>query len=511
MSRSRLSLLVPALTAVCLLLAACSSAAPPISHRARSAQPVHGGSLAIGLDSDPGPVDPLTSSSLGSEQVKAQIFDPLLRLGANNRVEPNLARSWTRTGATTYTFHLRPGVEFQDGTPFNAAAVRFNLERMASSASIWSGFLPLRSVTVMNPLTVKVVLDYPFAPFLSYLTYDPGYMVSPATVRKWGKNFGIHPVGTGPFELVDWVKNDHMDLRKNPHYWQPGRPYLDRVTYRFIPDPTVKVVDLISGAVQTVDYVDPAQVKRVTADTSLIYKTAPGTGLTYLNVNPDVSPLNNPNVREAISLAINRQAIVKYVAYGLGEPARSVVTPAYWAYNNSVPPIRFDLARARALLRGRHYSLTMQVPPTYPLQAQVVKQDLAAIGIDVTLEQQDWTTAVNNLYKGNFQLQYFDDLPAPWPDPDGLLYAFYAKKGAFNGVGYTTPELQSLVTRAREVKSQAKRKALYIELQKLAQHENLYIPVYYLINNRAWYPYVHDVPMSPDGILRLLDVWVSPH
>jgi peptide/nickel transport system substrate-binding protein len=341
------------------------------------------------------------------------------------------------------------------------------------------------------------------------LATQPGMMASPAAVQKYGTQFGRHPVGTGPFKFVDWVPNDRLDLVRNPDYWQAGKPYLAGIEYRFFNDPTVKAVNLVSGAIQTVDYVDPTQVSRVTADKSLVYRQTPGTGVTYIAMNPLQPPLNSQSVRQAIQVAIDRQSIVKNVAFGLGEAARSMVTPAFWAYSDQVPAIPNDPARAKALLGGRNLNLQMKVPPTYIQQAQVVKQNLAQVGINVSVQEEDWGQAISDFYAKNFELELLDDLPAPWPDPDGLLSGFYASNGAFNGTGYNDPQAQGLLRKGLETTDQGARTGAYVELQKYEQQVVLYTPVYVIDNNRAWASTVHGIEMSPDGLLRLMDVWMT--
>lgn len=491
-----------------LMTISAAQSAPSIA--GASAHVRHGGTVSIGITSDPGTLDPMLSTNLTSMEIESQIFEPLLNLNSHGQAVPNLATGWTEPNVTTYIFHLRSGVTFQDGTPFDAAAVKFNLLRMASKTSVWSGFLPIKSVVATSSLTVTVTLSYPFTPFLSDLTFVPGYMASPAAVSKWGKDFGQHPVGTGAFLLQSWVHNEDLVLTANSYYWQKGLPYLSEVEYKFLPEPSVRSVDLSSGTIQVLPAIPPADVTQVKGKSQITYKTSIGTGVTFMAINAKQKPLTNPAVREAISLAVDRAAICKDVEFGLCSPARSMLSSAYWAYTaKNIPKIPYDPKKASALLKGKKYSFTLEAPSTYQLQAQAVKAELASIGINLTIREQTWTTLLNNYYKGDFSLQYQDDLPAPWPDPDGVLDGYYASKGPYNGTGYSSVAINSLLSRARQIGRQPGRKADYVDVQKLAQSENLYIPVYDVVNNAAWESDVHGIRLTADGFIEMAHVWTG--
>jgi peptide/nickel transport system substrate-binding protein len=502
-----------ALLATAVLVAACggsSTTSPAGTATTPAGAPVQGGSLAVGIDSDPAPLDPIDQTTLGQYFVEEQIFDSLLQSGTNGAVYPGLVTSWKERNPTTYVLVLRKGVQFTDGTPFNAAAVKFNIDRITGKTSSWFALTnEISSVSTPNSDTVIIHLHAPYAPLIPLMATRVFEMVSPTAVRKEGAvNFGRHPVGTGPFELENWVPNSYVTLKKNPHYWQAGRPYLDSVRFDIEPDSTTRVASLATGQLQTIDYVSGEDLTRVTNQPNLTFAKWPGVLVMYMALNPGHAPLNNPNVRQAIQMSIDRSAIAKDVEFGLGSPASSMLSPAYWAYSSEIPAIPYDPAKAKALLGGKHYTLQMQVPPTYVQHAQVIKADLARIGIDVNIQNMDWSTLVTNYFKANFQIQ-IEDQTSTWPDPNDQMSGFYTPHGAYNGTGVSDPKIVALIGKAQSASEQSVRKQYYVQAQKLAQPQAIYIPVFWELNARAWANDVHGLTKRPDSMFLLGNVWIS--
>jgi peptide/nickel transport system substrate-binding protein len=477
--------------------------------QAASGTPVHGGSVAVGIDSDPAPLDPIQQTTLGQYFVEYQIYDSLLESDASGGVHPGLVTSWKQQGPLTVVLHLRAGVQFTDGTPFNAAAVVFNINRIRAKTSSWYALTePIESVSAPNPSTVVIHLRTAYSPLIPLLATRVFEMVSPTAVRKEGANYGRHPVGTGPFELTGWVPNSYVTLKRNPHYWQTGLPYLSSLRFDIEPDSTTRVVSLVTGQLQTIDYIAGEDLNRVQNQPNLVYKTWPGVLVMYLALNPNRPPLNNPNVRQAIQMAIDRSAIANDVEFGLGIPARSMLSPAYWAYSNQIPAIPYDPTKARQLLGGKHYTIQMEVPPTYVQHAQVIKQDLAQVGINVNIENMDWSTLVTNYFKANFAIQ-IEDQTSTWPDPNDQMAGFYLPNGAYNGTGVAEPAIEQLIAKAQSATSQSQRASYYVQAQELAQKQAIYIPVFYEKNARAWDSNVHGMTERPDSMLDFTHVWIS--
>jgi peptide/nickel transport system substrate-binding protein len=221
--------------------------------------PQRGGVLRVGLQGDFTTMDPHLSTSAEDRDVYYQLYSPLVGLDASLKIVPELAEAWEQPDPVTYLFRLRRGVKFHDGTDLTAEVVKWNFERMLNPASgsiRRSELGNVKAVEVVDPLTVRVTLKEPDAALLATLSDRAGMMVSRAAVEKHGPDFARRPVGTGPFQFVEWVKDDHLSVRRFPGYWKAGLPHLDEIVYKPIPDHTVKLTALRTG---TLDLIDDAQ------------------------------------------------------------------------------------------------------------------------------------------------------------------------------------------------------------------------------------------------------------
>lgn len=233
-----------------LLLAGMMTVGVSLVASAQGSRP--GGTLTAALDTEPPTLDPHLSGSAVDRQVFQNLYDKLVDTNASLAVVPMLATSWTISpDAKTVTFKLQQGVTFQDGTPFNAEAVKYNFDRMEFDPKFpsvrRSELGPMTGVTVVDPYTVQIALERPYSPLLYVLTDRAGMMVSPAAAQKEGLDYAQHPVGTGPFSFVERLPQDHITLRRNPTYWAKGLPYLDQIVYREITDDSARVANLKVG------------------------------------------------------------------------------------------------------------------------------------------------------------------------------------------------------------------------------------------------------------------------
>jgi peptide/nickel transport system substrate-binding protein len=503
-----------------LPLAACSqgTTSSPTSTQATAAPapseatPVSGGQLTVGLDSEPSTLDPMLDSGYASSQVKKQIFDPLFNILDDGTIEPVLAESFVQSDPTHVTITLRDGVLFQDGTPFDAAAVKVNLDRMKSDESSWKSDLDVvTEVNVIDPKTVEIVLAEPYGPLFSVLADQPGFMMSPTAIEKDGKSIGSQPVGTGPYSFKSWAKNDRIELVKNATYWQAGLPYLDAVTFRPISDPTVKITELASGQIQVVDYVPPQLVSVVEGNANLQYATGPANyGATvYVPMNPNLAPFDDPAVRQAMQMAIDRSSIVNNITFGTGIVSKSMIGESSWAFDSTLTEIPYDPEGAKKLLGGKTISFELQVPPTYAQEAQVIKDNLAKAGINADIVKMDWGQLLDNYFAGTFQAQIQDILGLTRSDPSGLLNGFFSSKGALNGTGAGSAEMDAMLDEAQSMTDQAERKAIYAKVLEQARADAYYTAIYNPVNNRAWTKGYEGLTPPANGLLNLREVWLA--
>jgi peptide/nickel transport system substrate-binding protein len=497
-----------AVSCVALLLAACSSSTSPSPQKSASA-PTRGGIVNVGIDSDPSTLDPSNEVTLGQIYVETSLFDSPLQVDVNGNIRPGLAESWHFVTPQKLVLNLRQGVTYTDGSPFNAETAKFGLDRQREKTATYAGlYSDVADITVTGPDQLTITLKSPDVSFLNVLAGRSAYLVSPAAVKQYGSKFGLHPVGTGPFMLDSYRPNSEVVLKRNPQYWQPGRPYLDGVVYHIITDDTTKTVAVVSGQLQTADYVQSVDADRAKGQPSVALSTWPGTLTPYIPINYHIPPLDDPSVREAISLAIDRQSIAQNVFLGNAQPANSMLPPSYPAYDSSLPTPVADVEKAKQLLHGRHLELTMQVPPTYKDLAQVLKQQLEAVGITLTLQNMDWGTLVNNFYKNNFQLQ-MEDNTGQWPNADLTWGGFFMPGGGFNGLNFEDPQITSALTSASAATSQSDVNSFYAKAQQAAYSDNIYVPVVWVSNLRASSTRLHGVPELPDGFMDFRNAWLG--
>src|SRR5438309_6346281 len=320
--------------------------------------PKKGGTLRVGFYIEAATMDPHFSGSKIDRQVYHNIYEPLVVLDANLGIKPGLAESWQQPDAKTLIFKLRRGVKFHDGTDFNAEAVKFNFNRMKTEPkSVRKGEVAsIDTVDVLDAYTVKINLKRPDAALLATLTDRAGMMVSPKTAQERGSELerNAKGAGTGPFEFVEWIKDDHLIIKRNESYWnKQGGPYLDRIRYRPIPDDTVKLQSLQSGEIDVIDYVQPRDVAAVKADRNVSVLDVPSLAAFAYQLNQTRPPFNSKPLRQAVAYALDLEQIVKGVWLNVGVPANGPVPPTSWAYDKSLPYLKRDLAKAKAKLAER--------------------------------------------------------------------------------------------------------------------------------------------------------------
>ncbi len=371
-----------------LLLCAAASGAPLASLDPRSAfaadAPKRGGTLRVGFYIEAATMDPHFSGSKIDRQVYHNIYEPLVTLDVKLGIKPGLAESWQQPDPKTVVFKLRRGVKFHDGTDFNAEAARFNFNRMKTEPkSVRKGEVAsIDSVDAVDAYTIKINLKRPDAALLATLTDRAGMMVSPKVAQERGSELerNAKGAGTGPFEFVEWVKDDHLLIKRNESYWnKQGGPYLDRVRYRPIPDDTVKLQSLQTGEIDVMDYVQPRDVAAVKADRNVVVVDVPSLADFAYQLNHTRPPFATKALRQAVASSLDLEQIVKGVWLNVGVPANGPIPPTSWAYDRSIAPIKRDLGRAKAKQQQelRDDQLSVERPPGPGRQHVPVLQDHA--------------------------------------------------------------------------------------------------------------------------------------
>jgi peptide/nickel transport system substrate-binding protein len=477
--------------------------------------------MRVGLGVDITLLDPHLSGSKIDRQVYHNLYDPLLVLDEKLGIQPNLAESWQYPDPKTVIFKLRQGVKFHDGTEFNAEAARINFDRMANDPkSVRKGEVAnIASAEAVDASTLKLNLKQPDSSLLATLTDRAGMMISPTALQKLGADLknDATGAGTGPFQFVEWVPDDHLLLKRNDAYWNSAAgPYFDQIRYRPIPDDTVKLQSLQGGELDALDYLAPRTVPLAKADSNLVVIDVPSLAAFWYMLNTTKPPFDNKALRQAVTYALDAEAIVKGVYLGIGVPANGPISPSSWAYDDTIKPVKRDLDKAKTFLaqggqpNGFSFTFTIVNTPFGIQEAEVVKAQLAEAGITANVQPVD---GAGQLAAGNgktYQMTTYN-----WsgrPDPDGNTYQFFHTTPgvSLNWSGISHPQLDQLLEETRQVTDHAERKKLYSQAIQILHDEAPGVFIVHPIEPKALSSRVQGYVAVPDGMLRFKDVWLKP-
>ncbi len=449
--------------------------------------------LVIAIQADPTGFDPEAVLNNTSGFIMSAVYDSLVRYKPGTvQVEPGLATSWDiSSDGLTYTFHLRHGVTFSDGTPFDAQTYVQSLNRLFDKndpayiyntgpveSYIHFTYDPVASYKAVGPYTVEFKLKHPFAPFLTSLAMVWNGVVSPAAAVKYGKDFRNHPVGTGPFIFKDWVHNDHITLEANPNYWG-GKPKVDRVIFKVIPDPQTAVLQMKQGQVQILADVSSQVIPAIKADPHLKLVTQPGLTINGIALPADTKPFDDVRVRQALNYAIDRQAIDKSLYNDLAVPMTSPLPKAQWSFDPSLQPYTYDPAKAKKLLAEAGYPNGFKAEllaynsargynPAGAQLAVAIQSYLKKIGVDVSIQQMEFGSFLAKVRSGNYHGMSMTGWSGDNGDPDNFLYELFSSDTipVGNTSHYKNPALDKVLLQAQRETDHATRVKLYQQAQK---------------------------------------------
>lgn len=512
---------VTVLSFVCLfLLTACGGPATP---QQTGSQAKRGGTLRVGLIAEPTVLDPLTSVTLYDNDIMANMYDALFRLDAKNQLQGELVSSYSYKSPTLLDLKLHAGVTFQDGTPLNADAVIFNLNRFINDKTSprYTDVSDITKLVKINDTELQVHLQKPFAPFLLALTGGAGYVLSPTAVQRLGKTLGQAPVGvgSGPFSFVEWIKGDHLSLKANSHYWRKDDngsqlPYLAGIRFQPITSGSVMYTNLETGQVNVATGVDPNDISLIKSNPSLTYKQVPGPGFGSLFLDLSQAPMNNVHVRRAIAWAINRQDIVNHVLHGLGVISKGPISPVVgWAYDPNIQTYSYDPAKARAEIAQSGLSnisftlLTQSGSPVALEQAQFIQSNLKDVGINMDIKQETFTAEITDVQTYRYQAA-----AVGWTgsiDADGDMFLLFTSTGGFNYTKYANPQVDTLLNEGRSTLDQSKRATIYRQAQQLIVQDEPFIFLDHGAVYQATTSNVKNYFLSPGSTLFFSSVWLS--
>jgi len=438
-----------------------------------------GGTLTVGLELDIPGFDPLkvgvydTSANIAA----SLLLETLVSLDDNGKAKPKLALSWSSSDDfKTWTFKLRPDVKFHDGTPFNAQAVAWNIARQKdpkNNCRCAFYVANIANVEAKDDLTVVYTLKDPAVNF-PVLLARPGQnetVHSPTAIQAKGDDYNRNPVGTGPFVLKSWTAGDRMVVERNPNYWDKGKPYLDRVVLRPLPDSQSRFASLKAGETDLVwaDEFEADNIMRAKKDPTLQVLSYAGSGAAVNVINTKVPPLDDVRVRQALVMAIDRKKFSQALTNGLARPASNPYGDGSWVKCKDDGALPEDPKKAAALIKdyGKPVSFKMlfTATPRGRTNGQILQQFWKNIGVDMEIEQIDQATFPPRAFQRKFDIIGWRIVD--FPDPDVQMYANFFSKSPLNLANYSNPELDKALEEGRVTPDEAKRTEYYCAASRI--------------------------------------------
>ncbi len=341
-----------------LLSSPAANAATRRFASAASATPKKGGTLVFARSTAPTQIDPANSIIAGDVYTLDKIFEPLYITSAAGKLTPWLATGYTTNASqTVWTFHLRPGVKFNDGTPLTAADVVWSIDRERKNSDGPLSFLDYAIKSIKADGTNKVVftLSTPWAPFLSDISVFANAILPANFGGKSEKAFWANPVGTGPWTLSSWKPDSNITLKPNPHYWQPGKPYLNSITINYVSDQNQQILQLTGGQAQIIDNVPPSNVASLRKNSRVNVSLYPSWQTDILVFNEALPQFKDVHVRRAIAHAINTDSLVEAASFGTAKPGRGLFPPSLQYADKNAPALAYSVSAAKAELKKSKY------------------------------------------------------------------------------------------------------------------------------------------------------------
>ena len=442
------------------------------------------GEIAAGLSERMLTLDPANHYSISATSVLRHVFDPLVDVTNDSKFVPALAESWRPVNNTTWRFTLRKGVTFHDGTPFNADSVVYTLKRVRDNTKLIKAFVyqDIDAVEKDGDYAVTVTSKRPFGSLPAHLTM---LGMLPPGAAKNEDAFFEKPVGTGPFRFTSWTRGDQVFLTANPGYWKPGVPKVEKVTFRFIPELSTRTAALRAGELHVIDRVTPDLVETLKGSRGVKVLDVPAIETQRWIFQLAKEPVKDHRLRQAISLAIDRNVIIKELLRGYGRPVDSPVPPGLLGHT-SLPLKPYDPEKARQILKQAGYtniSLDMVLmKDLYPKQleiTQAVAAMLGEVGIKLNIKNLEIATAREQRTAGTYDM-FFSGWAHMPHDPDWFFGQWFTKAGSEKLTRYANPRVEQLIAEAR-VPDAKVRQAKYEEMERIIWDDEAELWLYYTV------------------------------
>jgi peptide/nickel transport system substrate-binding protein len=483
-------------------LGACSTGA-----NSSPAECGNGKTLTVALAEEPSSLDGNYDTLVVPAQVNANLYDGLFAMDENLRPVPNLATKYTRPNPTTYTMDLRQGVTFHDGSDFTSADVVKSFERISNDkklASKQKSYVSnIASVSANGAYGVTFKLKQPDASFIKIVASLLYITPKKAIETQGNAKFAAHPVGTGPFKFVDWIKGDHLTMEANCNYWK-GKPTVSRVVWRFVSEPATALASLESGQIDMVPYISADLVQSLRSRSDFKVNTVPGVRSMWVQMNTFTGPTSDPRVRQALNYAIDRKAIVDDLLKGAGVASGQPATQAVFGYAGSVDPYPYDPEKAKQLLTEAGYGsgLTLTIYNDRAVQNlvwQAVGDQLKKVGIDIKLktDAKYFTETFLEKEMGASTL-FVGGCSSLTLDADFCMGLTF--DSTRRGLYFNSPQTDKLIAKARGESDEKARQATYDELMKKLHDA---APVIFLYSTVDTYALSGSITFTPRSDQRL--------
>jgi peptide/nickel transport system substrate-binding protein len=454
------------------------------------------------------------------------LYSPLVRNDPNGeaKVVPALAEKWdVSKDGLTYTFHLRPGIKFSDGSPITAEDIAWNIEQFANpevNVSLPSLAEGIKTVKAPDKSTVVIELEFPVAAFLYNIAVFPAFVVPKAKVESEGAAFWKHPVSSGPFVMKEFASGSHITFEKNPYYFEKGKPYLQTMRWNFVPNSNTRVLDLKSGQAQMADGIPFAQVESLQGESNLAIQEVELPQEVLMVTNTKVKALNDVHVRRALSLAINREQLNEAVFRGVGTVPNSVIQNFELdASDGEVPAFEYNVEKAKEEMAKSKFAKGFSVSLQYPAgldyfkqMALLIQQEFSAIGVEVKLEELEAATIAEKWLEGEFELTFpFTGTSSDIPVPDEYASLYALPEAELNGFKsfWTNNEIKGLVQKFITNTNEATRKQEWKVIQEKFNEEmpSLNVMDFPLVNGHQ--TTVCGTKANGLGVDQLQETWIA--
>jgi peptide/nickel transport system substrate-binding protein len=473
--------------------------------------------VRLGTDVDAGTLDPRLMRNTTAYRANNLLYDGLVLLGPDGEPGPGLAQRWENPEPTVWVFHLRPSVRFHDGSTLGAGDIVFTLESIldpATGSPVRPLLMPIREVTEVDSLTVRLDLSEPYAPLLRYL--DVG--IVPRAYVAAGGSPSVAPVGTGPMRLASWERGSRIRLEANPDYWG-GAPVVERFEFVVVPDNTARAQALEAGDLDIVQSpLSPRDIERLSSDPAVQGTTLDGLAVTYLNLNVRSGPLADPAMRRALAMLVDRTTVVDVIYEGVDRVATSILLPSFQAYDPEIRQPDFDPESARIALAelgwsdtdgdgvldrdGRPLVLELSTHSEDPNRIQAleyIQSTLRENGVDARVSISDWPSFFGQVQAGRHEIALLG-----WTqlvDPDRLMYGQLTTGGGLNYGGYTDDRVDALLGAGRSATDGDARTDAYREAARIISRDLPFLVLSYQSYQVFHAPHVRLVP-DVRGMMR---------